>query len=162
MVIDQSSNLLNSEVSGIFGLQVGQIGSALFNASIIGSEFVRDPAKRSLTYGMALQPPTPQSTAAGQLHWLASNPSAYSGAITKKNTTPVTSPVSSSGGNPSTVLAFDIDSWALSIGGAALITSPPSIMMASLDPYYPSIYFPANQTKMICESSFLYIHVRRS
>jgi hypothetical protein len=35
-------------------------------------------------------------------------------------------------------------------------------MMASLDPYYPSIYFPANQTKMICESSFLYIHVRRS
>jgi len=63
------------------------------------------------------------------------------------------SSVSSSGGTASPTTVFTLDEWAVSITGSNGVRSATTSLQAALDPYYPAIYFPADQAKLIHESS---------
>lgn len=149
MVSNSSNNVFNSNVSGIFGLQSGAGNSELLNSSVVGGFFGRNPQKPQFSYGMQLEPPTIGSDNAGQLHWLAPDPSAYTGSVTMLNTTLVASAVGSSQGMSSPTSAFKLDKWLVTITGGNNVAQADSNLQAALDPYYPSIYFPGDQAKLI-------------
>jgi len=148
MVAANSSDVFNSDVSGIFGLQAGTGNAPQFNASVIGALFGRQPARSSFSYGMSLEPPSAGSNSAGQLHWLAADPSSYTGTVTRKNITIASSQV----GNEvlsaqNTMTVFELDKWVVSLPGGKTVIN--AAVQAGLDPYYPGIYFPADQAKLI-------------
>lgn len=152
MVAANSSDVFNSDVSGVFGLQTGSGNAAQYNASVIGALFGRQPARPSFSYGMALEPPSASSDSAGQLHWLAADPSAYTGTVTHKNVSTV-APSQVGGGvlsTQSTMTVFDLDKWVVTLSGSGK-TVVNAAVQAGLDPYYPGVYFPADQAKLVCE-----------
>ena len=149
VVATNSTGLFNSQVSGILGLQTGPAQSAQFNSSVIGSVFGRNPTKSSFTYGMALQPPSVANTNAGELHWLGPDTSAFSEPVIMLNTSSVSSSLGSSGGVGIPITIFALDGWTVSIVGSNGIQATNTALQAALDPYYPAIYFPANQAKLI-------------
>ena len=112
------------------------------NVSLVGGVFTRQPARPSVIYGLALQPPNAQgSDNAGTLHWLGADPSAYDGDITWKTTT-VTS--------NSDVQSFEIDGWQFKTGGTT-VTNSNQDLASSVDPYYVNMYFPSQEAQLIRE-----------
>ena len=150
---NQSSQLYGGQVSGLFGLASGRASNNL-NVSVVGGVFSRQPARPSVTYGLALQPPNPKgSDSAGSLHWLGVDTSAYSGDITWKLTT-----VSSN----SDAATFQIDGWQFKTGGTTMTNSNqdlPSI----IDPYYVNLFFPSQEAQLIreckCTTALEHIHI---
>jgi hypothetical protein len=138
---DQSSQLYANQVSGLFGLASGRSTNNL-NASLIGGIFSRQPARPSVTFGLALQPPNPKgSNNAGSLHWLGADPSAYKGSITWKVTT-----VSSN----SDAANFEIDGWQFKTGGTT-VTNSNQDLASVIDPYYVNMFFPSQEAQLIRE-----------
>jgi hypothetical protein len=138
---NQSSQLYGGQTSGVFGLASGRSTNNL-NVSIVGGVFSRQPARSSVTFGLALQPPTSKgSDNAGTLHWLGADPSAYSGDITWKTTT-----VSSN----SDAATFEIDGWQFKTGGTT-ITNSNQDLSSVIDPYYVNMFFPSQEAQLIRE-----------
>lgn len=110
--------------------------------SLVGGIFTRQPARPSVTFGLALQPPNSQgSDDAGSLHWLGADPSAYSGDITWKVTT-----VSSN----SDAATFEIDGWQFKTGGTT-VTNSNQDLPSVIDPYYVNMFFPSQEAQLIRE-----------
>jgi hypothetical protein len=131
----------SGQASGLFGLASGRATNQL-NVSVIGGIFGRQPARESVSFGLALQPPNSKgSDNAGSLHWLAPNPAAYHGAITWKVTT-----VSSG----SDVASFEIDGWEFKTGGTT-VTNSNQDLASSVDPYYVNMFFPSQEAQLIRE-----------
>jgi len=137
---NQSSQVYNGQVSGLFGLSSGRSTDHL-NVSVIGGIFGRQPARQSVTFGLALQPPTSQgSDNAGSLHWLAPDPSAYDGDITWRLTTVTNSDVAT----------FEIDGWQFKTGGTT-VTNSNQDLTSTVDPYYVNMFFPSQEAQLIRE-----------
>lgn len=110
--------------------------------SVIGGIFSRQPARDSVTFGLALQPPNPNgSNNAGSLHWLGTDPGAYSGDVTWKVTT-----VNSS----SDFATFEIDGWQFKTGGTT-VTNSNQDLASAVDPYYVNMFFPSQEAQLIRE-----------
>jgi len=138
---NQSASVYNGQVSGLFGLSSGRATNNL-NASIIGQLFGRQPARPSVTFGLSLQPPTTNSSGnAGTLHWLGTDPSAYTGDITWKITT-----VSSN----TDLATFQIDGWQFKTGGTT-VTNSNQDLDSTIDPYYVNMFFPSQEAQLIRE-----------
>ena len=138
---NQSSQLYGDQVSGLFGLASGR-STNNFNASLVGGIFSRQPARQSVTYGLALQNPNSKgSNNAGSLHWLGADPSAYNGDITWKTTT-----VSSN----SDAATFEIDGWQFKTGGTT-VTNSNQDLSSVIDPYYVNMFFPSQEAQLIRE-----------
>ncbi|KAF9785899.1 aspartic peptidase domain-containing protein [Thelephora terrestris] len=139
LMSNQSSQLYGDQASGLFGLASGRATNNL-NVSIVGGVFSRQPARPSVTFGLALQPPNPKgSDNAGSLHWLGADPSAYSGDITWKVTT-----VSSD----SDAATFQIDGWKFKTGGTT-VTNSDQELPSVFDMYYPNMFFPSQEAQLI-------------
>jgi hypothetical protein len=135
----QSSQLYGGQVSGLFGLASGQSTSRL-NVSVIGGCFSRSPARPSITFGLALQPPSVKGAEnAGSLHWLGTDASAYEGDITWKTTTTITN---------SDISTFEIDGWQFRTGGTT-VTNSNQDLASAVDPYYANMFFPAQEAQLI-------------
>lgn len=138
---DQSSQVYGGKSSGLFGLASGRSTNTL-NVSVVGGVFNRQPARPSVTYGLALQPPTSGgSDNAGSLHWLGADPNAYTGGITWKLTTAT---------SDSDVSSFDIDGWQFKTGGTT-VTNSNQDLASAVDPYYVNMFFPAQEAQLIRE-----------
>jgi hypothetical protein len=136
---NQSSQLYGGQVSGLFGLASGRSTNNL-NVSVVGGVFSRQPARPSVTFGLALQPPNPQgSNSAGSLHWLGADPSAYDGDITWKLTT-VSSDTDSA--------TFEIDGWRFKTGGTT-VTNSNQDLSSGMDPLHPNLFFPSQEAQLI-------------
>lgn len=138
---NQSSNLYGDQVSGLFGLASGRSTNNL-NASVIGGIFNRQPARKSVIFGLALQSPdSKDSNNAGSLHWLGADPKAYSGDVTWRVTT-----VSSN----SDFATFEIDGWQFKTGDT-IVTNSNQDLPSAVDPYYPNMFFPSQEAQLIRE-----------
>jgi len=138
---NQSSQLYADQASGVFGLASGRATNNL-NVSVVGGAFSRQPARPSISYGLALQPPSSGgSNNAGTLHWLGYDPSAYSGDITWKVTT-----VSSN----SDAATFEIDGWEFKTGGTT-VTNSNQDLLSAIDPLFPNLFFPSQEARLIRE-----------
>jgi hypothetical protein len=138
---NQSSQLYGDQASGLFGLASGRSTNNL-NVSVVGGVFGRQPAKPSVTFGLALQPPNSKgSNNAGSLHWLGIDPKSYSGDITWKVTTV------SSNSNSAT---FEIDGWQFKTGGTT-VTNSNQDLPSVIDPYYVNMFFPSQEAQLIRE-----------
>ncbi|KAF9652076.1 acid protease [Thelephora ganbajun] len=136
---NQSSQVYGGQVSGLFGLASGRSTNNL-NVSVVGGIFGRQPARSSVTYGLALQPPNSKgSTNAGFLHWLGTDKSAYSGDVTWKVTT-VTS--------NSDAATFEIDGWQFRTGSTT-VTNSNQDLASAVDPYYINMFFPSQEAQLI-------------
>lgn len=125
----------------MFGLASGR-GTNRSNVSVAGGFFGRRPEKESLTFGLALHPPsTKVSDNAGTLHWLGYDTSAYDGDITWKVTT------ATSG---SDVQTFEIDGWQFRTGSTT-VTNSNQDLDSAIDPYYANIFFPSQEAQLIRE-----------
>lgn len=137
----QSSLLYGGQASGLFGLASGRSTDRL-NVSVVGALFGRQPARGSVTFGLALQAPDPKgSDNAGSLHWLGTDPSAYDGDITWKVTT---------ANSNSDVATFEIDGWQFKTGGTT-VTNSNQDLASAVDPYYVNMFFPSQEAKLIRE-----------
>lgn len=132
--------MYGGQVSGLFGLASGRATDNL-NVSVVGGIFGRQPARPSVTFGLALQPPNAKgSDNAGSLHWLAADPSAYDGDITWKVTTITNSDLAT----------FEIDGWQFKIGGTT-VTNSNQDLASTIDPYYVNMFFPSQEAQLIRE-----------
>ena len=141
IISNQSASVYGGDVSGLFGLASGRATNNL-NVSIIGGVFGRQPARPSVTFGLALEPPEAnRSGNAGSLHWFGADPSAYDGDITWKLTT-----VSSN----SDLATFEIDGWQFRTGGTT-VTNSNQDLDSAVDPYYVNMFFPSQDAQTIRE-----------
>jgi len=139
IVSNQSSSVYGGRVSGLVGLASGR-STGNFSASIVGGIFSRQPARPSVTYGLALLPPNGKgSDNAGSLHWLGTDPNAYDGEITWRTTTVTSS---------SDVALFAIDGWQFKTGGTT-VTNSNQDLSSTIDPYYVNMFFPSQEAQLI-------------
>lgn len=141
VVANQSSSVFYSGTSGILGL-----GTEPFADTIYASWLSRNPSHANFTYGMALNPPTNSSTDGGVLHFIAPDGAFYSGAVSWKNMTAVSSASINSD------WTVDMDHWMVESSGTNISGGPAP---AIVDPYFSSIIFPQAQARSICEHTKL-------
>ena len=112
---------------------------------------------------MALQAPDFTSDGdlgnGGVLHWVVPDSSAYVGEIVWNNASvALTSPdepaesdttVDATPGLPEADWRIAIDEWSITVGGSALSTELSS-SFAIIEPFYPNIYFPESEAKILC------------
>ena len=141
LLSNQSSQLYGDQASGIFGLASGRATNNL-NVSVVGGVFSRQPTRQSVTFGLALQPPSSgSSNNAGTLHWLGYDPGAYSGDITWRVTT-----VSSN----TDAATFEIDGWEFKTGSTT-VTNSNQDLPSVIDPLFPNMFFPSQEAQLIRE-----------
>jgi hypothetical protein len=78
-----------------------------------------------------------------------------------KNTTTATPSGNGVLSSDTPMTVFELDKWVVSFSSGNTVGS--AAVQAGLDPYYPGIYFPADQAKLICETFLLAdIHLAES
>ena len=142
LVADQTNATFSSRMSGVFGLGTTSAAGNNTSDTLYGQYFIRNPSATNFTFGMALNSPQQNSTDAGILHWTETNPSAYTGEITWKNTTAY----DSTSGPSDWVI--EMDEWTLQAEGHQ--TSGPACITI-IDLFYPQIYLPLNLIREICQ-----------
>ncbi|KAE9409410.1 acid protease [Gymnopus androsaceus JB14] len=141
IMANTSSSLFSPGISGVFGLGTnGRNGD--FSATIFSGWLSRNPGQTSFTYGMMLNPPFPESTDGGVLHWQSPDPAAYEGDVVWK-------PISDFN---STSLQSDwfitMDSLSFTNGGNTTI-SRSGDLITTVDPFDSAIVFPQSVTGSI-------------
>ena len=120
---------------------------------------------------MALQAPDFTSNEdvgnGGILHWVVPDTSAFIGdivwnnasvALTAPDESGGTSAVSSTLGLPEADWRIAMDGWSATTGGSVLARSL-SNAFATIEPFYPNIYFPESEATALCSCiMFLYLH----
>ncbi len=171
--IEQNSGIqLGNGLSGLIGIGTnrgspGNISgfSANFGDSIMGQFFLANPRAVNFTFGMMLNKPlkTPRGStassspvsgagsAAGVLHWLQPDPSAYDSSklswATAINGTTAGFPTVSSNTTGAGDWFLNFDGWMMSSSINSISSTNP--ILATVDMLYPEIYLPADQAVLI-------------
>ncbi|TFK38596.1 aspartic peptidase domain-containing protein [Crucibulum laeve] len=133
VVVNQSSGLVSFGISGLLGLGTN-IRDGKFNLSALGGWLSSSIGFSNVSFGLLLNPPQKLSSDAGQLHWLAPDPSSYQGDVTWKNLITTTSLDSD--------WVFQMDSWVFNLTNNGSQSRSGGNMTTAVDPYNPNIIFP--------------------
>lgn len=137
-------------ISGVFGLGTNS-RDGNFDATIYAGFFRRNPSKTNFTYGMALKAPTDaSSTDGGQLHWLAPDPSAYTGEVQWKPMVAATTGSTTNSSVPAD-WTIELDGFGFK-SGSVTVSQAQAGLLTVLDPWFTGIVFPQSQVKTIYSS----------
>lgn len=145
VVANQSSSFFSPTAQGLLGLGTNA-GSGSFADTIYGQWRARNPTKSAFTFGMALNPPQDSSSDGGVLHWVNPDSSAYQGVISYRD---IQGTGTADPRSDTSDWVVNMDSWSFNSGTASASQSGGD-MKVTIDPYLPSIVFPADQAKTIC------------
>lgn len=172
--LEQDSNAqIGNGLSGLIGIGTnrGSPGnssgfSANFDDSIMGQFFIRNPDASNFTFGMMLNTPltsprgnnTSSSTpvtgaggAAGVMHWLQPDPSAYDASklswVTASTNASASIPTVNSNSTGSGDWLVGLDGIIVNAGGQRISTS--ESIVATVDPLYSEMYLPTNEARVI-------------
>ncbi|TFK31098.1 aspartic peptidase domain-containing protein [Crucibulum laeve] len=135
VMVNQSSSLISSGISGILGLGTNRLNGN-FSSSTLGGWLSSNAALSNVSFGLSLNPPEISSSDAGQLHWLAPDPSAYQGEVSWKDLITTTSLDSD--------WVFKMDSWMFNVTDGGSQSRNGGNMTTAVDPYNPNIIFPSD------------------
>lgn len=142
VVVDNTTSMFSPDTSGLLGLGTNKRINQFID-SIFGSFFARKPNETSFTFGMALTPTrgAKPGDAAGVIHWENTDPSAYKGQLAKQNVM----------ANSSADWTITMDKWAFISGSGETVTNTRRDLPATIDPFFPNIYFPFADATLLCQ-----------
>ncbi|ESK90247.1 aspartic-type endopeptidase [Moniliophthora roreri MCA 2997] len=140
LIAANQSNLFSPQVSGILGL--GDNGrDRNFEATVLGNWLSKNPTQANVSYGLALNAPLEASEDGGEFHWLRPNNASFEEPVVWKPLIPA---------NTSTT-QYDsfvqMDTYSFDGEGASI--SGPLDLLAVIDPFTSSIFFPQDQARAI-------------
>jgi hypothetical protein len=121
-----------------------------FGSTVYSGWLATHPGVINFTFGMALNPPSPDSQSdGGVLHWLSPDATAYEGDLIWKEMTPFDPSTEGSTLSTQTDWFVQLDSWSFTSEGSTTSQNGGNLI-AVLDPFEPNLIFPQNAASRIC------------
>ncbi|THU87757.1 acid protease [Dendrothele bispora CBS 962.96] len=141
IVANQTQSLLTQGISAVVGLGTNARNGD-FKSTIYNQWLLNHPGVTNFTFGMALNPPTPDSqTDGGVLHWLAPETTAYQGDLTWRRMEPIDPTSGASDISTETDWFVGLDNWSF-FNGIDSNVSKDGNMIAAIDLFEPGLVFP--------------------
>ncbi|KAF5361606.1 hypothetical protein D9758_007378 [Tetrapyrgos nigripes] len=151
IVANQTQSLLSNGVAGIIGLGTNARNGD-FGTTVYSGWLANHPGVTNFTFGMALNPPTPDSESdGGVLHWLAPDTAAYEGDLIWREMTPFDPSTEGPSVSTQTDWFVKLDSWSFTSGGNSALQNDGNLI-AVIDPFESSLIFPRGAANMIYSS----------
>lgn len=126
-----------------------------FSETVFGGWMRRNPLRKNFTYGMALNHRKNSSSDGGVLHWIAPDPTYYSGDVTWSKISPFTRTDA-----VNTDWFVPWDGWDFTGNGRFKISHGEKGLKAFLDPWLPLLVFPQKDARLICKSRIIFCEAR--